>query len=304
MYWHGELTGNGRKKLIPYRISETDEEILLPCGRCSSCRVNKSREWAVRCVCEAKSHENNYFLTLTIDDDHLKDSCGNIGVKNLMFAPTACMDDLTAFVKRLRADQDYHHDNRLKWFGCTEYGDSSNRPHGHMILFGPILDDLKPWTKSGSNWLYRSEYLESKWKQGNILVGEMTAESAQYVAKYCSKVTDEYKKSCEELGVEVPKLRMSRNPGIGIEYLKHHRLQILNDNGIYIHGKLVPIPEYWKEMYMMEEEYIDRDDHDTDLLKKAIKEQKRHNGGYDPLYEYEEFEIKPKHDVKEDRNKV
>ncbi len=45
--------------------------IELPCGRCLGCRLEKSKEWALRCVHEAKMHKENTFITLTYADEHL-----------------------------------------------------------------------------------------------------------------------------------------------------------------------------------------------------------------------------------------
>ena len=45
--------------------------LALPCGRCVGCRLERSRQWAVRCMHEASMHMFNSFVTLTYDDDHL-----------------------------------------------------------------------------------------------------------------------------------------------------------------------------------------------------------------------------------------
>jgi len=45
--------------------------IEVPCGQCIGCRLERSRQWAVRCMHEASLHEDNCFITLTYDDEHL-----------------------------------------------------------------------------------------------------------------------------------------------------------------------------------------------------------------------------------------
>lgn len=40
--------------------------IALPCGKCIGCRLEQSRQWAVRCVHEMQMHEDNSFVTLTL----------------------------------------------------------------------------------------------------------------------------------------------------------------------------------------------------------------------------------------------
>ena len=43
----------------------------LPCGQCSGCRLERSRQQAARCIHESKSHRYNTWATLTYDHDHL-----------------------------------------------------------------------------------------------------------------------------------------------------------------------------------------------------------------------------------------
>ena len=39
--------------------------LSLPCGQCVGCRLERSRQWAVRCMHEAQMHASNCFITLT-----------------------------------------------------------------------------------------------------------------------------------------------------------------------------------------------------------------------------------------------
>ena len=43
----------------------------LPCGQCIGCRLERSRQWAMRCVHEASMHQDNCFITLTYNDENL-----------------------------------------------------------------------------------------------------------------------------------------------------------------------------------------------------------------------------------------
>ena len=45
--------------------------LTLPCGQCVNCRLNRSQEWAIRCVHEASLHSQNSFITLTYNNDNL-----------------------------------------------------------------------------------------------------------------------------------------------------------------------------------------------------------------------------------------
>ena len=43
----------------------------VPCGQCIGCRLEYSRQWAMRCAHEASLYEDNCFITLTYNPDNL-----------------------------------------------------------------------------------------------------------------------------------------------------------------------------------------------------------------------------------------
>ena len=45
--------------------------LVVPCGKCLSCRIAKRREWTMRLWHELPYHQSSIFLTLTYDDDNL-----------------------------------------------------------------------------------------------------------------------------------------------------------------------------------------------------------------------------------------
>ena len=105
--------------------------ITVPCGKCDECRVNHSREWALRCslhyaALSPEEKAKSWFITLTYDDLH------NPGV--------LCPDDMTLFFKRLRK---HFKNEKIKYFYCGEYGSRTYRPHYHLIIFGLPITDLK-----------------------------------------------------------------------------------------------------------------------------------------------------------------
>jgi hypothetical protein len=56
---------NARKKNIAL------SGLKIPCGQCIGCRLEYSRQWAMRCHHEASLHIFNSFITLTYDPEHL-----------------------------------------------------------------------------------------------------------------------------------------------------------------------------------------------------------------------------------------
>ena len=61
------------KRAITFKRSEafTDLPLEIPCGQCIGCRLDKSRQWAIRCVHEASLYEENSFITLTYAPENL-----------------------------------------------------------------------------------------------------------------------------------------------------------------------------------------------------------------------------------------
>ena len=67
-----------------------DKPQSIACGQCQGCRLERSRQWAVRCLHESKLHADNCFLTLTYSEEHLPRD-GSLHIKHVQ-----------DFLKRLR----------------------------------------------------------------------------------------------------------------------------------------------------------------------------------------------------------
>lgn len=92
-------------------------------------------------------------------------------------------------MKRLRADLATRKpSNKVRFYAVGEYGEQFHRPHYHIALFGEdFSDDRTIWRTSGDNTIYRSSKLESLWTLGNSEIGDLTIDSAAYVASYVLK---------------------------------------------------------------------------------------------------------------------
>ena len=53
----------------PY--SDLDNSFPIPCRQCTGCRTEYARQWAMRLVLEQQAWDNNIFITLTYDNEHL-----------------------------------------------------------------------------------------------------------------------------------------------------------------------------------------------------------------------------------------
>ena len=96
--------------------SDLDKKLLLiPCGKCEACVQNKALEWTARLMKEAEEWKYTYFVTLTYDDNHVKDLNKR---------------DLQLFLKRFRKKTGFE----MKYYITGEYGEMTFRPHYHAIF--------------------------------------------------------------------------------------------------------------------------------------------------------------------------
>lgn len=239
----------------------------LPCGQCIGCRLEQSRQKAVRCMHEASMHRQNCFITLTIAPEHMH-----------ALAPTGSLDKRhhQLFLKRLLSHRRREQlrgaaaprptnnvsQNRSvvkqRFYMCGEYGEQLRRPHYHFCIFGYDFHDKKHWstTKAGSK-LYRSTTLEKLWPYGHSTVGELTFESAAYTARYCTKkITGKkqqkhYEKINPETG-EITNLlpeynEMSRRPGIGKNWIEKYTADVYTalPGKVIVRGKTANAPRYY-----------------------------------------------------------
>lgn len=182
----------------------------VPCGKCPDCRADLAREWSNRCLLELEDNNNvGCFVTLTYNDFNLP--IDNDG-------PTLRKRDFQLFMKRLRF---HFKDSRIRFFACGEYGSQTHRPHYHVILFGLGLQDfpdvcVKKYNKINQP-LFVSDTLSKIWPFGYHLIGSVTKESCDYVARYTlKKQLDLDEDGKYSLHVVPPFTLCSRRPGIGM----------------------------------------------------------------------------------------
>lgn len=220
-----------------------ESSLELSCGQCVGCRLERSRQWAMRCLHESSLYESNSFVTLTYDDAHL---------------PTGGTLDYPAFqkfMKRLRK----RIGKPVRFYMCGEYGDENMRPHYHACLFGFDFPDKLFFrrTKSGER-IYTSAMLDELWPFGLTSVGDVTFQSAAYVARYCvKKITgdlaqDHYRVITEDGEIIdcVPEFNhMSLKPGIGARWLEKYLSDVFPRDYVVINGVKSSTPEYYDRLY-------------------------------------------------------
>lgn len=251
--------------LAPY----LDKLHTIPCGKCLECKVANSREWAQRAVAESMCSDNNYFITLTYDDEHLlhtfKDTISRTtGEKG--FFPCLLKSDFQGFMKRLRSKLEYNLGvEGIRFMACGEYGPKNGRPHFHTILYNCPLDDIETFKEvniKGKSYVYQvSKTIEEAWGKGFITIGEVNFDTSAYVARYVLKkftgnLEHDYLNACAAEGVEPqePEFRLaSRRPGLGRPFYEQHKDDIYKyDKVLLNNGKMMKPCSYFDNLYDLE----------------------------------------------------
>lgn len=237
--------------------SHTKVSFPLPCGRCIGCRMEKARQWGMRCLHEKKLWRSNFFVTLTYNDEFMPPG-RSLSVR-----------DCQLFMKRLRKAKNSNSDNPVRFFLAGEYGDENGRPHYHALLFNVQFGDLRRWSENArGETLYTSGELSSLWSvdgrsMGHCSLGEVTFDSAVYCAKYTLKRLSLSEHSTPEARAEYERkyvyvdgdgvvyererefALMSRRPGIGAGYYEKYGREVAEHDSVIIDGRPVKPPRFY-----------------------------------------------------------
>lgn len=213
----GELSFDKR------RAPTSIETLAVPCGGCLGCRTARAREWTVRCTLEQQDHEHTSWCTLTYDESNKP--------------PTLSKPHLAGWLKRLRARVAPH---KVRFFASGEYGEQTQRPHYHAVLYGLPSD---------------CEEVQNSWPYGYVRTDKITPAAIAYVAGYSAKKVGWRLQQHEErvdpttgevYYYEPPFIQMSRRPGIGgnaRQYWRSWRETAVID------GLTIPVPRYLHEAW-------------------------------------------------------
>jgi len=222
--------------------------------------------WATRIMHESRSHDLNSFITLTFDSEH--------------YPPDSSLSKRhwQLFMKRFRKAI---YPLRVKFFHCGEYSpkktrpigpfhpeeyqSEGQRPHYHAIIFGYDFPDKKLWSVRDDVSIYTSDFLADIWGQGFCTVGELTFESAAYVARYALKKVNgpleqkpdkttglrPYERVCWYTGniTEVAKEHVTMSNGIGSDFYDQYKSDMLPRDYVIINGHQAKVPRYYDKKY-------------------------------------------------------
>jgi len=242
--------------------SNVKEFLQVPCGKCIGCRLEYSRQWAIRCMKELETTQGpSWFLTLTYDNEHLPRKVFEEDASGVRVAmPTLKPEDLQNFVKRLREKLRRRGHEDFRFFACGEYGDELKRPHYHMIAFNLPLDDLEFYKSIRGHEYYNSKFLDDCWlNQGFVVASDVNFECCAYVARYVMKKAKGPQgfSYASDNNIVEEFTRMSRRPGIGRAYYELHKDEIYKKDNIgympTINGPILLKPaKYYDKLYDVE----------------------------------------------------
>lgn len=141
---------------------------------------------------------------------------------------------------------------------CGEYGEKDNNkntrkkfehPHYHIILFGHQFEDKTLWTEKNGYKYYRSKTLEKIWDKGYSTIGDVTYESASYVARYLLKKILGPRKHEWYNGIQEEYTCMSRMPGIARKWIEKYKDQIYIRDEVIIKGLKNKPAKYYDKIY-------------------------------------------------------
>lgn len=234
---------------LPGKLGDAQLRLVVPCGKCLACRINRRTEWSARMLHELENHDDAIFITLTYDEEHVPDN------QSLRKA------DLVLFFKRLRKSLSLEN-RRVRYFACGEYGDQTQRPHYHAIVFGMSLRqdpkirlvktkggrDFKLQYLSGDKDIIKNCWTYCDWNNRTIdkqSFGLAEKDSIRYVAQYIDKKFSgdlEYEEYTSK-GRE-PVFRLM-SQGIGRFFCDSHADQLSKNLFYTINGVKRNLPRYY-----------------------------------------------------------
>ncbi len=263
-YRSRQLTKTGKRAIVfSVKHGYIDMPITIPCGKCIGCRLDLSRQWALRCLHEAQEYEDNCYITLTYRP------------ADLPAGGTLLREDFQLFMKRLRKKYvKYETDpdtgdsraiNPIRYYHSGEYGGTGTlRPHYHALLFNIRFNDRVLFKKINGIPLYTSKTLTRIWGKGHASVGEITMNSAAYVARYIMKkqypsrdddAQARYVENYERINTTTGEIHtvkpeystMSRN--IGKEWFKKFKGDLYPKDFVTWRGEKFKPPKYYDRLY-------------------------------------------------------
>lgn len=231
-----------------FKYAPAEGGLLVPCGKCTPCRIQRANEWSIRCEHEMEDWEHKSFITLTYDDENLPDG-NNVSPR-----------DLQLFLKRLRKRLGHP----CKFLAAGEYGENkagvtgpsqlTERPHYHILLFGydrrwqfrgdDKLNGHPNFKWNGKSWDIIHGPIRDCWDKGIAYLASASASSARYIAGYTLKSNVKKLGDFHHDGRRAAFFRVSR--GLGYRYCMRNADRLTQTLSLRRNGKEIGIPRQYQ----------------------------------------------------------
>lgn len=155
---------------------ERKKYVAYGCGKCIECMKQKRRNWQVRLQEEIRDDKTGNFVTLTFNEESIKELSEIIGSTESNTIATLAV---RRFLERWRKK----HKKSVKHWLITELGHkNTERLHLHGIIFTKETKDI-----------------EKIWKYGHIVLGNgkgtnyVNEKTINYIIKYVTKIDEDHK---------------------------------------------------------------------------------------------------------------
>lgn len=242
----------------PQKIIINKEEYIVKCGKCDTCRREKTQEWAIKLINESKYHKKACFITLTFSNKILLDKNSKAykyGARpSFVFHIENSKEYFKKFIKRLRK---YYEGKRITYYHVGEYGEKTHRPHHHAILFGINFEEDRipmPLSKSGKKQYY-SQTLSDLWACGRISIQDCNTNNIIYISQYSLK-----KFQNNELNKNYKAIQsFSNRSKFNCKWVRRNPTEIIKGYIADKDGKKYKVPKsYIKNLKESENEYFKR----------------------------------------------
>jgi len=199
--------------------------VPFPCGKCPPCLRRRVSGWSFRLNKQSEQSKSAHFITLTYNDEKIPVTKSGL--------QTLVKSDLQKFFKRLRKKTH----EKISYYAVGEYGDKTQRPHYHIIIFNAQLNIVE------SSWMDNDNPI------GNIHYGDVVDASIGYTLKYISKE----KRIPMFNGDDRAKEFAVMSKGLGKNYLTKQMIKWHKNNveeRMYLplkDGKKASMPRYYKD---------------------------------------------------------
>lgn len=187
-------------------------------------------------------HPGNIFLTLTYRDECLE-------------SPKLIYSHWQTFIKDLRSHVAYKNpfNGPIGTMVTGEYGEKNKRPHWHAILFNYVPDDAKKYRITDRDeQIFTSRLIDDIWGRNDpekhpSQFGEVTLESAGYVARYAAKKLVHGHDTEHEFH---PVHRTSSRNAIGKSWIELYWKHTFENGYIILpNGSRAKIPRYYEDWF-------------------------------------------------------